>query len=204
MQQDGTRERKGSDETSSSGLEFVLVDQPTKRATGDVRRRVRSHVTKLQHQRTREKEIINHSGAARPFIPYASLAERPRADAAKSGKPAGVKKAKSNAIAAERPAALAKRRNDKFLKAKPSKKQPLEESEDQTLVKGGENYWKGFGLLGNSSLGTAFSRGTMSFRTFALDDSTNTVGTSLEALGLDLSSVLVRFSPRLIALETVC
>ena len=196
MQQDGTGDpQDGRNKTgapsSSGGLEFVLVDQPTKRATGDVRRRVRSHVTRLQHQKTREKEIINHSGAARPFIPYASLTERPSAEVAKAGKSAGVRKGKSAATAQDRAATSSKRRNDRAQRTRSSKKEQ-EESEERALVKGGGKFWEDFSMLASSTLGVAFSRGTMSFRTFALDDSSNTVGMSLDALGLDLASVLVR------------
>ena len=40
-------------------------------------------------------------------------------------------------------------------------------------------------------LGIAFSRGTMSFCTFALDDRSNMVGAILDALDLDCASVMV-------------
>lgn len=43
----------------------------------------------------------------------------------------------------------------------------------------------------NTRLGQSFSRGTMAFRTFALDDTTNIIGQSLDFLELDVAVVLV-------------
>ena len=167
---------------NSGGLEFVLVEQPTKRASGDVRRRVRSHVTRLQHQRTREREtLVGHSNATRPFISYSNQSVKQSATPAKLGKVAKVKK--------EKDAASSSKRRHTNVVIRVPRKGGLGGT---ALTRPGPRYWANFEMLPKSDLGIAFSRGTMSFKTFALDDATNTVGMSLEALGLDVASVLVR------------
>lgn len=192
MQRSGESDAK-REPAKDADLEFVLVEQPTQRASGDVRRRVRSHVTKLQHQRTREKELVSHTAASRPFIAYSSQNVKPKAA---SAKPARVAKAKKSKTAANEQRttgqASSKGRRGTILQIRSPKRSERDEppdGDDAAVV--GRRYWKDFDSLAKSDLGIAFSRGTMSFRTFALDDSTNTVGMSLEALGLDLASVLV-------------
>lgn len=197
MQQSGADDPSASSSTSnapapgSGSLEFVLVDQPTKRASGDVRRRVRSHVTKLQHQRNREREIDFHTTSSRPFISYSSESAKQRSAPKKSGKVTKAKKPKVSVVpqdAAEK--AALKRQHGNLLQIRSLKKE--ESDEDEKLAQAAAPYGTHCDKLTLSDLGVAFSRGTMSFRTFALDDSTNTVGASLEALGLDVASVLVR------------
>lgn len=192
MAETGAQDRKDDKAKVHSGLEFVLVEQPTRRASGDVRRRVRSHVTKLQHQRTREKETVSHTNAARPFISYSSQDVDRRKGSVKSGKVAKAKKASVSAVkkGAAAKTALAESRHENAVQIRRPQRQ--ESEDDIEVVPARQQYQPDFDKFAKSDIGIAFSRGTMSFRTFALDDSTNTIGTSLEALGLDVASVLVR------------
>lgn len=192
MQSDG-KDDDSSGKPRDAGLEFVLVEHPTKRASGDVRKRVRSHVTKLQHQRNREKEIESHTTTTRPFIPYSSHQIKQRTSPKKSAKAAKVRKPKT--IASDQ-AGVAQRtlaRHGLFDAAQIRSPKKAGDEEDDVKELPLAQYWTDFGPISRSELGVAFSRGTMSFRTFALDDSTNTIGSSLEALGLDVASVLVSY-----------
>lgn len=187
MPQSSGSASKDDTQKPQSALEFVLVDEPTKRATGDARRRVRSHVTKLQHQRARENQTISHPRASLPFIPYSGEKAKPRRDQskAKTGPQAKVTKAKAAPAARHAVKPASKRRHEHETKGEAHERENVdEEVVRQTPPAPFWTSWRG--------LETAFSKGTMSFRTFALDDSTNTVGMTLEALGLDLASVLVR------------
>lgn len=194
MQRTGATESSGA-KASPTGLEFVLVEQPTKRASGDVRKRVRSHVTKMQHQRSREREVDSHTNILRPFVEYSSQSVKQRSAPKATGKVAKAKKSKGST--GEQYATTkthARRRHQNVLQIR----SPKSPESDNTAVAPTRRYGLDFDLLSKSDLGTAFSRGTMSFRTFALDDTTNTVGASLEALGLDVASVLVGCARELI------
>lgn len=138
-------------------LEFVVFD-PSDSKSAKNRRQIRSHVTKTQHRRAREKH--GNKSFVRAFV---------------GADHDGRNKVKWQHEVTRGNAALEESAVDV-------------EYQDEEAV-----------ALPVSPLIKSFSRGNMSFRTFALDDPENDIGVALSHLNYDVASILVRSSAILIS-----
>lgn len=151
------------------GFHFVVMRGPRDSMQQKTRKQIRSHVTKVQHQRIRER--LQNSNA--------------------TSTTAGAVSSTDHSVSTRRSAAIAKKGEDLVT--------AHENVEDATKIDHQQESTHPLWALENSNrfaiasseLLEAFSRGTMSFRTFALQDSSNVVGKNLRELGLGLSSVMV-------------
>lgn len=184
----------GDGEASSSGrsFEFLPVERPTTRtraASSAALKRVRSHVAKVQHQRQREKIIAQRRKTATE--PDARPKHPPNSPRFRAGRSCVVNEVSSAPLlplaqhtSLQSPFHVALESDE--LEAARDGAATVYEERSHTLA------WNELTKLMLGGPATSFQEGKMSFRTFALDDPTNTVGTCMNELGFDVSSTLVR------------
>lgn len=154
-------------QTGNTSFTFLAVEPQNERPrmSAGVRKQMKSHLTLLQHKRTRQERAQKISGWLK-----STLGRREEANVGTEAEGcvkvtrAGKSLAVQNDVDAESAEMITTR---------------LSQSAERML-------WK----LPTGTLEQSFSRGTMAFRTFALNDPANVVGASLSRLQLDVSSVL--------------
>ena len=140
------------------------------------RRQIRSHVTKTQHRRAREKH------GNKPFVRAFVGADHDGRNKVKWQHEVARKEGTVHEEAAAKSSSSGPVRGNAALEESAVDV----EYEDEGAV-----------ALPVSPLIKSFSRGNMSFRTFALDDPENDIGVALSHLNYDVASILVRLSAML-------
>lgn len=156
--------------SNNAEFQFVVMQGPRDALQHKTRKQIRSHVTKVQHQRTREKLRNNQ---ARSLTSGAASKVTGTVDSKDAS--TLVKKEDETDVAPEYEGNATK------LEQYPKTSLPSFAAEPPVSL-----------TIPHSASFEALSRGVMAFRTFALQDTTNTISKSLGTLGLELSSVMVR------------
>lgn len=177
---------------NNNGLQFVSVETPWKsRATPrHIRRQVRSHVTRLQHRRARERPTRLREGPTTSLRTGVKLSTG-RAevvsgvDGGRQGAAAGTDQLVEAPSCMPRSEALVQRPEENATAAD----EPISESSNGRRTTHEIPVER---TLSRSKSSDAFSQPILSLRTSALDDSFDIVGESLDKLVLNTSSVLVR------------
>lgn len=173
---------------------FVVLENPSDALQQKTRKQVRSHVTRVQHRRARDERSnattpsahaapLGSSSISRsvsllalttvPQLAAPSPTDEPTNELTYASPDVQLREAYLDSM------------SDYYGQSSEERRRRRLEAQDARST--ALDVFR----LPDSALGDSLSRGEMSFRTFALDDTTNTIGQSLNALGLDLASIMV-------------
>lgn len=180
----------------TSKTNFVFIEHPQDTKDARFKRQVRTHVTRAQHRKTRERtrQAIREQIAAGPNTdarhgpPQEGLVPPWRLQQESVGESSSAMNTRNTSEI-----------QSHFQQAQPN---TVNSTASRGVRSFAERLASGMLDSGNTSLedalvhpgsnlGKSFSRGVMAFRTFALNDATNVVGVSLSQLELDVAIVLV-------------
>ena len=201
----------------SSSLVFLEVTHPTLPRGKDAQRLIRSHVTKLQHAKRRQRyrtdypvlaaehrehstswnrltdqeTLVNDQAPPKPLSEPASpddeAAEQPMLPFFNSSHPSQIKNSNVRRLVRSHVTKWQHRRRKKEAADAADSAQSPIQTEQTTPV---HAFW--IPPLPASSSEKLISKGAAAIRNVILDDSSNTVATAITRLGLDLKSIMVR------------
>lgn len=164
-----------------SSFTFLTVEPQNEherpRLSAGVRKQMKSHLTLLQHKRTRQEKAAKISGWL-----TSSLGRQRDVDVDIKGDNTAQSFPGMRVPRLERKQVLAAKSEDKSGSVEILLKR--EKTSSPVMLQ-----------LPSGVLEQSFSRGSMAFRTFALNDSANVIGSSLSRLQFDVSSVMVSSIP---------
>jgi len=185
---------------------WINIERPSDGRSKANRQRVRSYVTKLQHQRAREQQDRKRvatkratssnpeSGTASPVSATGSHSGSQH-DYAPKQTSSSIGRRTGGLIVFDSPAPFAGNGDLRFAKDVRTKRADAKSTDDHETTSSNAAEESKV-LIRQTPLPEPRSLEEMSFRTFALHDSTDSVSSSLHELRLDLSSVLVSRSGR--------
>jgi hypothetical protein len=167
--------------SSSSALEtrdgpafrFVNIERPGDATNERVRRQVRSHVSRLQHRQNRERQF--------------QQAAQSKAHRLEAGASSSLESSEDGHSTAVTPADA---RNVTASWTRHSTTESDTTSEESADHQQAFTAQPPLIALPSSALEKSFSRGSLSFRTIALNDPDNIIGKNIAELKLDLSSIM--------------
>jgi hypothetical protein len=200
--------------SSKSSLVFLEVTHPTLPRGKDAQRLIRSHVTKLQHAKRRQRYrtdhpvvVAEHRGDSTPWntdretlvndqAPSKSLSEpaspddkaseQPVLPFFNSSHPSQIKNSNVRRLVRSHVTKWQhRRRREEAADAADSAQSPIETGQTISV----REVW--LPPLPASSSEKLISKGVAAIRNVILDDSSNTVATAITRLGLDLKSIMV-------------
>lgn len=174
------------DKRDEPTFQFVNLEHPGHGTDSHVHRQVRSHVSRLQHRQNRENKR-NRERQSHPVSHSRSVA----ADT-ESASSSSIDSSEDGRVSSTAPTNV-RNRTDSWLRHSTESDSTPDESAENKLI---STCPTGLPVLPSvltsptSALERAFSRGSLAFRTFSLNDPDNIVGRNVPELGLDLSSIL--------------
>lgn len=171
-------ENWASKQNEDTSFTFLTVEPQKEherpRLSAGVRKQMKSHLTILQHKRVRQEKAARISGWL-----TSSLGRQKEANV--------EAKAKEEVAGRSSPCVRVPRVEQGWALSEREDEVELAEASSKRRMKSSTFVWQ----LPTGVLEQSFSRGSMAFRTFALDDPSNVIGSSLSRIQLDISSVLV-------------
>lgn len=168
-------------------FEFVH-EQPGIRKNGVTAKQVRSHVTRQQHRQKRELNkraiALLHSTTSTPTTPEPVTKVNCKSQYPGSLLPTLLSQSSDETL---RDASIETSTNIEEISRRPLPSSVGCSDPDEASKESTPDAW----LCPSNGLLRAFSQGQMSYRTTLLQDTDNVIGTSLDILHLDLSSVMV-------------
>ncbi|KAK3671687.1 hypothetical protein LTR78_008420 [Recurvomyces mirabilis] len=188
-----SKEHSGQHVSNDADFQWINLTQPDE--AKQYHRRIRAHVTRLQHRQTRDRNRQNallKPGKSSSSTPSGGTPEPCLGTTAfREGFPSGTTSiAAEDAVDSVTPNPARQNLMDEFNE----EQQGIVHSNTAPLMSVSEPsepvedvLWKNSA----SDLAKSFTQGEAAYRTFALDDADNIIGRTVTSLGLDFSSVMI-------------
>ena len=188
------RRKEGVDQQSNKNapLQWINLTQPDEAKGQQYQRKVRAHVTRLQHRQTRDRnrrDALLKASSSGTSTPVDKTPESSRETSTSAIVHLGseVSAAASSAPDFSTPNTAHITSKDEDEDDKQIIVRSSATSSAAALIVSESDAWR----HPDSDLAVSFSRGEAAYRTFALDDADNIVGRTVNGLELDFSSVMV-------------
>lgn len=179
--------RSDRDKRDEPTFQFVNLDRPGDATDSRVRRQVRSHVSRLQHQQNRQ----NRQNRERQSH-LESQSQRVAADAEPASNSSSLDSSEDGHVPATAPTNARNRATLWLRHSTESDSTPDEGAESQLISPPATRLpvFPSVLTFPTSALEKAFSRGSLAFRTVSLNDPDNIIGRNVAELRMDISSIM--------------